>query len=348
MPRVQAVSRKKAVVEVNSGACESLARLIKNQQIPIDSEDTYLAGFSPLQVGNFYLCLVAICHQTSPHERPPLEGHLNGDYKRGWDYLSAKLEAAVRSNPMLFTPSKWSDITETEIRAIFHDSQFGDRLTEPGNRANLVRDLGHVMVKNNWKWVEDLYHLSGGRVATGTPSLIELLTKFRAYRDPVKKKSYFFLSIMRNNGLWQYPDAERLGPPVDYHEMRGHLRLGTVVVNDEALRQKLFVGTPVTAAEDVALRQAVHDAILLVSNLSGVRNSSQLHYLFWNVFRSCCSREAPHCHGCPPDCPLPARYVHLAILPTGERRCPFAAMCAKTCTTGHNRYFEHVFETDYY
>ena len=348
MARIQGVRRKKVVVEVNSEACKSLALLIKSQQIPIDSEDTYLAGFSPAQVGNFYLCLVAICHQTSPQGRPPLEGIVNGDSKRGWDYLSAKLEAAAHSDPMLLAPSKWSDMTESEIRAIFHDSQYGDRLTDPIDRANLIRDLGRVMVKNNWKWVEDLYHLSGGRVATGNPNLIELLAKFKAYRDPVKKKSYFFLSIMRNNGLWRYSDAERLGPPVDYHEMRGHLRLGTVVVNDEALRQKLFVGTPVTAAEDVALRQAVHDAILVVSSLSGLQNASQLHYLFWNVFRSCCNRDAPHCLGCPSDCTLPARYVHLAIRSTGERRCPFAEMCATTCVTSHNKYFEHVFETDYY
>jgi hypothetical protein len=335
-------------VEVNVESCERLALIIKNQSIPLDKEETSLPGFSRNEVGNFYLCLVAICHQTSPRGRPPLEGTVHGEYKRGWDYLSARLEEVCRSNSTFLTPARWSEITGDDLVALFRDARFGARLTEPGRRAALIRDLGRVMLERGWEWAEELYRLSDARVATAHPNLIELLAGFRAYRDPVKKKSYFFLSLMRNAGLWQYVDEELLGPPVDYHEMRGHLRLGTVVVNDEDLRRKLFEGTPVTAAEDVALRQSVHDAIMLISELTGLRNPSRLHYLFWNVFRSCCSRESPHCLGCPPDCPLPERYVHLAIHADGRRSCPFAEMCAGTCATTHKSYYEHVFRTDYY
>jgi hypothetical protein len=85
---------------------------------------------------------------------------------------------------------------------------------------------------------------------------------------------------MRNTGLWHYIDEEQLGPPVDYHEVRGHLRLGTVTITDESLCQKLLNSLPVTPAEDVALRQSVHDAIMLLSELTGLHNPSQLHYLF--------------------------------------------------------------------
>ena len=153
---------------------------------------------------------------------------------------------------------------------------------------------------------------------------------------------------MRNTGLWHYIDEEQLGPPVDYHEVRGHLRLGAVTVNDESLRQKLLNSLPVTPDEDIAIRQSVHDAIMLLSELTGLRNPSQLHYLFWNVFRSCCSRESPHCYRCPPNCALPERYTHLATHSDGQRRCPFSEMCASTGGSTHQRYYEHVFDTDYY
>src|SRR5207247_10978026 len=136
---------------------------------------------------------------------------------------------------------------------------------------------------------------------------------------------------MRNSWLWKYVGDEKVGSPVDYHEVRGHLRIGTVEVADSELRRKLLEGTPVTAEQDVAIRSAVYDAIMLLSELTGLRNPSQLHYLFWNVFRSCCLRDAPHCQGCDPGCTLPDRYTHLAVH-EGIRRCPFASVCGSVST----------------
>jgi len=338
------VSTAREPIEINTRVCQRIASLLRSRFIPVDREDSDLSGFSREQVGNFYLFLVSICHQTSPHGKPALEGLVEGVYKRGWDYLSAKLEATARSSPELLTPIRWSGVTDTELSCLFRDPQLGDRLTDPTNRAGLVRNLGQVMLSKRWRSAEDIYRLSEGRVV----DLTNLLAQFKAYRDPVKKKSYFFLSLMRNTGLWHYVDEDHLGPPVDYHEVRGHLRLGTVTVNDESLRQKLFKNLPVTSDEDIAIRQSVHDAIMLISELTELRNPSQLHYLFWNVFRSCCSRDSQHCQGCPPDCTLPERYVHLAIHPDGQRRCPFSEICASTCGTAHQKYYEHVFETDYY
>jgi hypothetical protein len=202
------------------------------------------------------------------------------------------------------------------------------------------------MVENGWGSFESLYGLSGHRIATGSPNLLELLSVFRAYNDPVHKKSYFVLALMRNAGLWTYVDNERLGPPVDYHEVRGHLRIGTITVHDPALREKLVNGVEVSFEEDILIRQAVHDAIMFLSEETGLRNPSQLHYLFWNVFRSCCTRESPHCLRCPADCKLPARYVPLAIQPDGQRRCPFTSVCQ---SSGREpKFLEHVFNTDYY
>ena len=192
--------------------------------------------------------------------------------------------------------------------------------------TELIRDLGRMMLKHEWNWFEDLYRLCEARVATGDPNLFAVLGQSRAYRDPVKKKSSFLLALMRNSGLWTYADDDKLGPPVDYHEVRGHLRIGTVVITDPNLRAKLLSGTPVTAAEDIAIRRAVYDAIMRLSQPTGLRNPSQLHYLFWNIFRNHCLRESPYCFETVPA--LPERYRHLSA--SGDNGCcPFSSVCAQ-------------------
>jgi hypothetical protein len=201
------------------------------------------------------------------------------------------------------------------------------------------------MLQHSWHCVEDLYDASGGRIATGSTNLLNLLAQFRAYEDPVRKKSFFFLALMHNAGLWTYDDPEQLGPPIDYHEVRGHLRIGTVEVRDPDLHASLVAGREVTAEQDISIRRAVLRAVMLLSEFTGLRNPSQLHYLFWNVFRSCCTRKNPHCNSCLPTCSLPDRYVPLALLP-GGRRCPFSPVCQ---SVGREpKLLDHIIETEYY
>ncbi len=334
-------------VAVDDRACARLAALLHSRSIPVDAEEVAPLGLSRRETGNFYLLVVAICHQTSPRGRPPLEGTVAGRPLRGWDYLSARFAIAVRQDPGLLKPATWTQFTAQEVASLFRDSDLGNRLTDPAGRARLIRNLGVVMHDHAWSFLEDLHTTCNGRIGSGSPNLLGLLAKFDAFRDPIQKKSFLLLAIMRNTGLVSYRDEEYLGPPVDYHEIRGHLRLGTVKVNDPQLRQKLLAKTPVSESEDLAIRGAVRDAIILIANMMGTRaNPSLLHYLFWNVFRSCCTHESPHCKECVRSCPLPARYVPLAIGNDGSRRCPFAEVCDSANSIV--RLQEHVFETDYY
>lgn len=340
-----AVSQTLGSVVVDTEACRRVAEPLAAQSIPASHEDSSLSGFTPQQIGNFYLLLVALCHQTSPRGKQPLEGVVAGCHLRGWDYLSAKLEAAARVNPEILSADSWARVTDKGVRELFRDETLGDRLTDPLGRALLVRDLGQKMQQHSWKWAEDLYRFANGSIVTGNCNLVDLLAEFRAYEDPVRKKSFFYLALMQNAGLWKYADPERLGAPVDYHEVRGHLRLGTVQIVDPELRLKLLRGEQVTAEQDISIRRAVFEALMLISKLSGLRNPNQLHYLFWNVFRSCCTRESPHCVSCPPTCSLPERYVPLALFPDG-RRCPFSAVCQSA--RQEPKLVEYSLDTDYY
>jgi hypothetical protein len=331
-------------VQVDREACGRLASLLADRRIPPDAEERRPEVPADL-IGNYFLALVAICHQTSPLKGRPLEGEIDGRILRGWDYLSARFEMAARHNPSILEPADWADFTAGRIRKTFRDERYGDRLTDPDGRAALLRDLGAHMLAWGWRRADALYHHCEARVATGSPNLLETLGRTVAYRDPVHKKALFFLALMRNTHTWHYADEDALGPPVDYHEVRGHLRLGTVRVADPKLERKLRGKSEVGADEDVALRRGVYDAIMQLSRDSGI-GPSRLHYLFWNVFRTVCRRRRPQCLRVGPRSKLPQRYVPLTAHEGGEARCPFFSVCASADSP--DRYLEHVFATDLY
>src|ERR1043166_4631892 len=142
------------LIEVNQQACERIAKLLARKAIPQDQEESSLPGFDPDSIGNFFFALVAICHQTSPQGRPPLEGIIDGKERRGWDYLFAKLENAARTEPTLLTPDGWCQLSGSDVQQIFRDPQLGDRLTDPDHRAALLRDLGSKMISRHWSFAD--------------------------------------------------------------------------------------------------------------------------------------------------------------------------------------------------
>jgi len=255
-------------VSVNTDICQRVAERIASQKIPDDREEIPSLDIPPSLVGNFFLALVAICHRTSPPNQLPLIGNVDGTILRGWDYLFKRFYGAAQADLTLLTPSRWLQLSAEDIKGFFRDSIYGDRLKDPEGRSRLIQDLGVKMMGSGWVKADEMYQQCDGHIAIGKPNLLELLSRFRAYNDPVKKKSLYFLSVMRNTGHWTYKDDESLGPPVDYHEVRGHLRLGTVQINDWKLLQKVKKGHPVTAREDIILRQAVYDAIVTISDRS--------------------------------------------------------------------------------
>ena len=326
---------------VNFDACDRLAAAIRNMDVPEDREELQPSGLSRAGLSDFYLPLVAICHQTQS-----LRGTIDGKPTRGWDYLNAMFRRAVERDPSLLGSARWAELSEAELRNLFVDPDAGETLSQPGDRAALLRNLGSVMLAEGWSCFNHLYSAAETRISSGEPNLLGLLARFRAYDDPVRKKSTFLLGLVRNEAGVAFADEENLLPPVDYHEIRGHLRIGTVVVLDRDLRRKLLDRIEVTTDEDVAIRSAVLEAIRYIASRVGLPDSMRLHYLFWNLFRSICTRESPHCRSCPTVSSLPERYDRLLTDSSGSRICPFASVCRSVDAA--DRYVEHVFATDWY
>lgn len=325
--------------------CNNLINLLEKVNLPRDIEEPKETELKPDVSKNLYFTIVAICHQTSPINGLSLEGIINGSYLRGWDYLSEKFSIAVNNDNSLVYPEKLSEIKSTDIIDILKDDNGNSNISDSEGRARLLSDIGQKMLKSNYSSVEDIYKESKSYlIGTHGSGLLNRLRYFDAYSDPVMKKSIFFLTLMKNHLYWEYKDVSKLGPPVDYHEMRGHLRFGTIRVNDENLYNKILKNELISEVEDIQIRQAIYDAIILISNKT--KNSpSVLHYFFWNLFRNCCKRVETHCNKCPANCNLPLRYKRLKDILNIE-----GCLLTKYCISKNkkNKIIEPYVLTEYY
>lgn len=333
------------LVRMNSHACDAVIAGLRGHHIPEDREDSTLPHIPRDLVPNFYFYLVGICHQTSPRNHPPVQGVVNGRHRRGWDFMYARLEQACSNYPELLQVDRWPEESVKSQTELFADDEYGMLLTGIPRRVELVRDMGNVLLQQGLDSITGIHERCGGHLFAHDPNLLNELGRFEAYVDPVQKKSIFFLSIMRNSSLWEFPDDEQLEAPIDYHEVRGHLRLGTVQLADGQLESRVRRGVDVTQQEDIAIRVATRAALRYVADGLSI-TPSRAHYLFWNLFRSICTRVDPECLSMRPDNPLPERYLHLSTINGEGARCPFAAFCPSAHLD--DRLVEHVIETDYY
>lgn len=310
-----------AVVDIKQ--CQILGKFLKSVNLPSAQEEPMHYNVPDRVLGNLYFATVAICHQTTPIKGVALQGYVDGKLRKGWDYLREKWIRAVEQNSTIVSPVTLAHFTAQDIESILLDDKFGSTVSDSKGRVLLLNDIGAKMLSLGINYVQSLYDNSNGFLLSDKQNgLIDLLSQFTAYSaDPVKKKLFFFLALMFNHGLWKYNDPENLGTPVDYHEVRGHLRYGTVRIKSSELKNKILNGQEVTSDEDIQIRKAVFDAIMLISKISG-RTPNDLHYFFWNIFRNCCRRDETHCNLCGQHFSLPSRYQLLS-----PAKCIFAATC---------------------
>lgn len=335
------------MVRVNKQKCNKLAAHLRQIVIPFSEEDGYLQGVRYDQIPNFYFLIVAICHQTSPVGKPMLSGLLaSGEECHGWDYLRRRFAEQVALDDSLIEPNTWLSFTGDQLNDLLVDAKGRLTLTDARGRTQLIRELGLRCLALKITRIQDLYTQCNGWLVGGpNGGLFSQLKQFTAYQDPVRKKSCFFLELMRGQSNWEYKDLSNLGAPVDYHEVRGHLRIGTVVIKDSELLDRIKRGREVTTEQDIAIREAVYDAIRYISDVHGACDPATLHYLFWNIFRNCCGWDHQHCDSCGASCKLPQRYREAFAVLKSER-CALASLCNSAGRTEKLR--EHQHRTDYY
>jgi hypothetical protein len=193
-------------------------------------------------------------------------------------------------------------------------------------RVALINDLAGHILRAGYKSFQELCHSFGYR-CLGNESIISFLKETKAYGDPAEKKARLLIGLLRDAHGWKFRDAHRLGSPVDYHEIRGHLRIGTVIVQDSGMQDR-FRSDAITDYDDIVVRRAISDAIVAIAEDVPGHDALQVHYILWNYFRSLCRRRKPICDGGEVSVSeLDSAYVKLFQMSTKGNCCVFASFC---------------------
>lgn len=298
------------MLQIQRTKVNQIIDLLRSMEIPPDCEDSSsdrIQGLDNDALANAYLGIVAICHQTTPLGERPFMGAVGGRELRGWDYLKNKYLSIAACKREWTSFEFFSAVTPLQLSEVFEDAHHGLSLGRINERVLFLNDLGSYLLDAGVDKIADAFE-TAGRHAYGDTGFFRFLSKTIAYSDPVQKKSLLFLNIMQNLLGWNVQDGRQLKSPIDYHELRGHLRIGTVSL-DEQFSRKLTLSLPLTSEEDTALRGIVQGVNGEISGALGISNS-RLHYFLWNRFRSCCPTSATlrHCKNCDSACKLPTEY----------------------------------------
>lgn len=189
---MNSLSQLTPAVRVDTKRCQAVATRLEAFNFPSAAEDAPLAGIAQPLLPNTYFLAVAICHQTSPRNAQRLGGYLDsGQEAGGWDFLRLRLAERIAQNPELATPALWVTIDEQRLGDLFSDARGQRTLSDVGARATLVRDLGVTLRAQGIETVGTIFDQEGGNLEQGGMGLLPRLERFRAYRDPIRKKSFF-------------------------------------------------------------------------------------------------------------------------------------------------------------
>ena len=272
-------------VEVREELCRGVASAVRGIRIRyIKTVDvSRLGGREPALRLLFYY--MAINHDTRG-----VQGFVDGRQYRGSQYLYHAMRVVAENNPDAFGAERMANLTLSEFMGWFVG---GTPPRRPMERVALLRDAAEVLRLRYGGCVGKLLEECGGYVG-GSGGLVDRLREFRAYSDPLAKKSMVFAMLLQMEGLFTPRDPWNITVGVDYHLQRVALRTGMVEVVDEGLRRKLLYGRFVSEGEHMEVRKACLEAYKIVGeNLNW--DATRVDQTFWHLGRSCCRYMQPPC-----------------------------------------------------
>lgn len=299
-------------------------------------------------IADFYFFVVSIDHRTSTPNGTAFEGYLEGEFFHGADLLYALAVRKLKEDPDFFTAERIAQISDEDVSEWLSISTNEKRVViyNPQERAELLRDLGEQLLQLGYKSSIELVNRSKGNVLRNEGTgLLQLLKNFKAYSDPVSKKSFLWIKFLMGRGLLDIQDSENLNVPVDNHLSRIALRTGIVTVKDKAIRDRLRQEQPLTISEDLELRDAIRNAFKEILNYKKLK-FNELDDLFWVLGRThCIHSKNPRCQNFDhnPECQL------MVVLKVNcQQYCPLGSGCRGFTKTKFRELLEPNIRTYFY
>lgn len=236
---------------------------------------------------NYTFFMVAIDHSTHGSKR--FETTIDGEFYHGSDLMFYLARMAQEKDPYLFTACRMVDVSEEDVASIFN---IGDKVvSNPAQRAMLLRDAAEKLLKYYDGDIKYLFETSGNYLLREDhKGVLQLLNSFTAYEDPLQKKSFLLVKLLRRQNLLNVKDTQNLKFPVDNVLVTIALQSGLLKVNEKTLERKLLDGELLSNSEVVQLRKATQEAFEVVSRASGL-GPDILDDLLWTYGRELDSGE---------------------------------------------------------
>lgn len=288
------------IVGVDRFIVERTTRVLRSKQSELRRLDVFDERFYPPRdldpetTARYFIVMVSMDHRLSRPGRPYRACLEDGCYE-GADLLYRLGVRRLIEDVDFFTPEHLASIAIDEVKDTFSYGEISP--PDIDIRTMLLRDLGFKLIKLYDSSVLKLIRESGNRIRGGFhgEGLVEKLRVFRAFEDPVEKKSMLFTKFMITRGLFN--PVDELDVAVDNHLSRIAYRLGLVMVSG-SLWSKIRGGIEVEYEEDVLLRLTIRRAYRYISTSSGLKPVIIDDY-FWNMGRSICLRDTmPLCDKC--------------------------------------------------
>jgi hypothetical protein len=282
------------IIGVDETVAERVARVLRNNKPDLPRLNVYDERYYPpsstdLELAlRYFIVLVAMDHRLSRPGRPYQACLEDGCYS-GADLLYRLGMRIFHENPDFYSPEHLANISVDEVKKVF--SAGDSSPPDPEIRAFLLRDLGYKLLKLFNGSTTVLLKMAGSRVRGSIfePGLVDLLRVFRAYEDPVEKKSMLLTKFLTARGYFK--PIDELDVAVDNHLSRIAYRVGLVAVSG-SLWNKIKSGVEVSSEEDILLRLIVRRAYKIVSRKSGL-GAGLVDDFFWIMGRTTCFREKP-------------------------------------------------------
>lgn len=288
-----------------------------------------------------YFYSVAICHQTHKLYSKKLKVW-------GWEYIEHVFTQLGKNNSPFLQPGIISSLSFNDLcnrlAALFSDdaNPLNTTLDRIGERASLLAEADY-MLENHYKGsIRNLINASKLKLINSGKGLYELLEGFKAFSDPMRKKSTFMLKLMQDAQMIKVKDPQNFVPIMDYHMQRVLLRTGCVEVQSKNLAAKLRNHTPVD--KDTTVRKACIEAFRIIAAESEMP-VVELNDFFWSLGRSCCNTN-PLCQAkrCEKD---PCTFARI-VEHDDHTHCSLEEVCQGKDSEDYRTMWQPIVETHYY
>ncbi len=253
--------------EINESKARQLGRIVKKlryKPISFNSPDLFPEGDEFIYT-NYMFFLVAIDHRTHP-ENKRFEAEIGGKFYHGSDLMYFLARKIQKERPDFFTAENLVRITAKDLTKVFSIGNVTIRGV--AERAMLLRDCAKKLIDYHKGDFRNLLRSSEGYLLRmDKKGVLQQLRTFKAYEDPLMKKSFLLIKILKRQKYFEPADVENLSLPVDNVLLEVGLRSGVVNVANV----KDFEGVIKLSKEDVEiLRNLTKEAFEIVSRESKV------------------------------------------------------------------------------